>query len=82
MYLSGSFPSAKAPSPPPLPGSSDDPKIVAEARQFLLDRADNILDMIEDLDDGWLETEATEDEIEKVRQVADMIKQHRAKVGV
>ena len=61
---------------------SDDPKIVAEARQFLLDRADNILDMIEDLDDGWLETEATEDEIEKVKKVADMIKQHKAKVGV
>ena len=62
--------------------NSDDPEIVAEARQSLLDRADNIFDMIEDLDDGWLETEATEDEIEKVKKVADMIKQHRAKVGV
>jgi len=61
---------------------SDDPKIVAEARQSLHVRADNILDMIEDLDDDWLETEATEDEIEKVKKVADMIKQHRAKVGV
>ncbi len=61
---------------------SDDPKIVAEARQSLHVRADNILDMIEDLDDGWLETEATEDEIEKVRQVANMFKQHRAKLKV
>ena len=62
--------------------SSDDPGVAAEARQQIHLRADTILNVIEDLDDGWLETEATEGEIEKVMKVADMIKQHRAKVGV
>ena len=60
---------------------SDDPEIVVEARQSLHVHSDNILDMIEYLEDGWLETEASEDEIEKVKKVAAMIKQHRAELG-
>ena len=60
----------------------NDPELGVQACQLLDIRADTILEMIEDLNDDWLETEATEDEIEKVRQVADMFKRHRAKVGV
>ncbi len=60
----------------------NDPELAVKACQLLDIRADTILEMIEDLDDGWLETKATKAEIEKVKKVAEMIKQHRAEVGV